>query len=50
MTAAHSQTNCGRTESWLKMLKPGLVARARYLKGEQLLRHASLLEIREDGR
>ena len=29
-------------------LKPGLVGRVRHLKGEQLLRHATLQEIRED--
>jgi hypothetical protein len=29
-------------------LKPGLVGRARHLKGEQQLRHATLHEIRED--
>ena len=28
-------------------LKPGLVGRVRHLKGEQLLRHATLQEIRE---
>ena len=28
-------------------LKPGLVGRVRHLKGEQLLRHATLREIRE---
>ena len=29
-------------------LKPGLVGRVRHLKGEQLLRHATLREIREE--
>ena len=28
-------------------LKPGLVGRVRHLKGEQLLRHATLREIRD---
>jgi hypothetical protein len=28
-------------------LKPGLIARVRYLKGEQTLRHATLREIAE---
>ena len=28
-------------------LKPGLVGRVRHLKGEQLLRHATLRDIRE---
>ena len=29
-------------------LKPGLVGRVRHVKGEQLLRHATLQEIREE--
>jgi hypothetical protein len=30
-------------------LRPGLVGRVRHLKGEELLRHATLQEIWEDG-
>ena len=31
----------------IEWLKPGLIARVRYLKGEEMLRHATLQEVRE---
>ena len=48
------QRNGGRAERprverkpGIEWLKPGLIARVRYLKGEEKLRHATLQEVSE---
>ena len=35
------------TKPGIEWLKPGLIARVRYLKGEDILRHATLREVEE---